>query len=429
MGVNRNWDDSRSEFVAQCFWHFTLEPLAMVSSGLQHTVLLRSDGTAVACGSNRFGKCNIPPLDKGVSYTQVSAGGDHTVLLRSDGTAVACGTNKNGQCNLLFLPEGMSYTQVSVGTFHTVLLRSDGCAVACGCDIFEERLIIPPLEEGMTYTQVSAGEDYAILLRRDGRAVACDSSLSARYRQCDMPPLEEGVSYTQVSAGQHHAVLLRSDGSAVAYATCGGYNPYGTIPPLDEGVCYTQVSAGNDYTVLLRSDGTAVACGSNRFGQCDIPPLDEGVSYTQVSAGGHHTVLLRSDGTAVACGTNKNGQCNIQSLKSWGEFFSFAPASCRYVPDCAPPRTERRVLQLDLKPEDDAVLLICSSLAGQEVLCLKVHGTDLAKEVHQEIARELKLKLQHLSVVLPDGQLLLSICSANPGATIVDVAEQCKCIT
>ena len=38
-----------------------------------HTALLRSDGNAVACGENSFGQCAIPPLDGGISYTQVSA--------------------------------------------------------------------------------------------------------------------------------------------------------------------------------------------------------------------------------------------------------------------------------------------------------------------------------------------------------------------
>lgn len=37
------------------------------------------------------------------------------------------------------------------------------------------------------------------------------------------------------------------------------------------------------------------------------------------------------------------------------------------------------------------------------------------------IARDLKRNLQSLRVVLPDGQLLASICSANPLAMLVDV--------
>ena len=66
----------------------------MVSAGLHHTVLLRSDGSAVAVGMNGDGRCNIPPLDEGMAYTQVSAGMDHTVLLRSDGCAIAIGSKQ-----------------------------------------------------------------------------------------------------------------------------------------------------------------------------------------------------------------------------------------------------------------------------------------------------------------------------------------------
>ena len=35
-----------------------------------------------------------------MTYTQVAAGSCHTVLLRCDGTAVACGSNSVGQCNI-----------------------------------------------------------------------------------------------------------------------------------------------------------------------------------------------------------------------------------------------------------------------------------------------------------------------------------------
>merc|ERR1740121_495456 len=80
-----------------------------VAAGDNHTVLLRSDGTAEACGRNGDGQCDLPALVGDLTYTQVAAGSDHTVLLRSDGTAVACGCNDQGQCDLPAQSAGLTY--------------------------------------------------------------------------------------------------------------------------------------------------------------------------------------------------------------------------------------------------------------------------------------------------------------------------------
>ena len=61
----------------------------MVAADLTHTVLLRSDGVAVACGVSRAGCCDFPASQAGVTYVGVAAGSDRTVLLRSDGQLLA----------------------------------------------------------------------------------------------------------------------------------------------------------------------------------------------------------------------------------------------------------------------------------------------------------------------------------------------------
>ena len=174
---------------------------------------------------------------------------------------------------------------------------------------------------------------------------------------------------------------------------------------------YTQISAGSIHTVLLRSDGSAVAIGGNRHGQCNIPLLDEGVAYNQVSGGGLHTVLLRSDGGAVAIGHNEHGQCDIPVPE----------LGISYVRDlnC----TRDVALQLEVVVEGDSVSLICSSLVGEERLRLTVEGGDSAWETHKRIARELKMNLPNLQLVLPNGQLLAKICRANPAALVAEVAQ------
>ena len=81
----------------------------------------------MACGRNREGQCDLPALVEGLTYTQVAAGGGHTVLLRSDGSAVACGCNHSGECDLPALVEGLTY----VAQLPPLLLQAsfDGASV------------------------------------------------------------------------------------------------------------------------------------------------------------------------------------------------------------------------------------------------------------------------------------------------------------
>lgn len=81
------------------------------------------------------------------------------------------------------------------------------------------------------------------------------------------------------------------------------------------------------------------------------------------------------------------------------------------------------VLQLSFAFQDDAVILIFSSLSGNEVLRLNAHRFDLAHEICQRIARELNVELLSLRVVLPNGHLVASACSANPRATIASLSQ------
>ena len=186
------------------------------------------------------------------------------------------------------------------------------------------------------------------------------------------------------------------------------------IPGLDHTMTYTQVSAGHFYTVLLRSDGEAEAYGVNTFGQCDIPRLPAGMTYKRVSAGMYHTVLLRSDGNAVACGESDHKQCDIPALDpgTW------------YAGDVSFDRN--LVLQLDCSGQADAMLLTLSSLTGAEMMRLNASPSDHAWNTHKRIAHQLKVPLQSLRVVLPDGQLLAAACRANPGASLEDVIESRK---
>ena len=268
----------------------------MVALGYKHAVLLRNDGTAVACGDNAHAQCNLPVLDEDLHYTHVSASGNTTVLLKSNGEIAHCGCTRHGQCNIPMLDEGVSYTQVASGMTCAVLLRNDGRAVACGNNDHLQ-LHIPNLPEGMRYVQVAAGCEHLVLLKDDGSVVACGRNTAG---QCDTPAAGDGLRYTAVAAGGDMSVLIRNNGTVAVFGKHAWRDGI-SRPCLTPHEAYKQVSVGFHHGVLLKDDGTAVHFG---LSPSEIPALSGGLLYTGASAGFSHTILLRSDGSAILCGPN-----------------------------------------------------------------------------------------------------------------------------
>ena len=74
-----------------------LQKTFSISTGDNHTVGLKADGTVVATGDNEDGKCDVSGWKDIIA---ISAGDSHTVGLKKDGTVVATGYNKYGQCDV-----------------------------------------------------------------------------------------------------------------------------------------------------------------------------------------------------------------------------------------------------------------------------------------------------------------------------------------
>jgi alpha-tubulin suppressor-like RCC1 family protein len=300
----------------------------MVSTGLWHTVGLKSDGTVVAVGFNdtegTFGVNLTWLCDVGnwTDITQVSTGWLHTVGLRADGTVVAVGANFTEMVGFNFswydVGNWTNITQVSVSPFPSTLgLKSDGTVVAVIANYNYTEIGIN-LYDVLNWTdiaQVSAGFLSAVGLKSDGTVVAVGPSEGSGldYGQCNVG---NWTGIVQASAGLFHTVGLKSDGTVVAV----GDNSYGQCD-VSNWTDIVQVAAGNAHTVGLRSDGTVVALGDNSYGQCDVGNWTDIIQVA--TAGGEmsgnfsmpfsvgHTVGLRSDGTVVAVGLNDQGQCGV----------------------------------------------------------------------------------------------------------------------
>lgn len=106
-----------------------------IAAGRRHTVALKSDGTVIAVGDNKYGQCkvsdwgDIVAVAAGNVHMATNTGNAHTVGLKSDGTVTAIGWNKHDQCNV---SEWRDIVTVSAGWCHTVGVKSDGTVVAVG---------------------------------------------------------------------------------------------------------------------------------------------------------------------------------------------------------------------------------------------------------------------------------------------------------
>lgn len=77
-----------------------------IAVGRRHTVSLKSDGTVMAEGDNKYGQCDvgswcdIVAVAAGNVHRATNTGNAHTIGLKADGTVVAVGWNRHGQCDV-----------------------------------------------------------------------------------------------------------------------------------------------------------------------------------------------------------------------------------------------------------------------------------------------------------------------------------------
>ena len=89
----------------------------------------------------------------------------------------------------------------------------------------------------------------------------------------------------------------------------------------------------------------------------------------------------------MACGSNSHGQCNISTLDP-GTWYVDAELG------------RDLVLQLDCACQDETLLLTFCGLTGDEVTRLNARPFDPAWDTQKRIARELRVPLQSLWLVV-----------------------------
>lgn len=255
-----------------------------ISTGYAHTLGLRTDGTVVATGSTKYGRCDVSDWTDIVS---VAAGGYHSVGLKADGTVVAVGDMEYGECDV---QHWTNIVSIAACERITIGLKENGTIVFTG-EI--DRYELDDLRNLTNVAAIYANSSSIFVLTKDG-TITWTNGIQIWKEEYDF------ISFA--NDGSDNYAGLRSDGTVLI----GGRYPT-DVTGFDQ---IAQLACGHDFTAGVRRDGTVILAGTNQnVSECenwnDVVLIDaEGIN-------GGHVVALRSDGTVVATGDNKYGECDV----------------------------------------------------------------------------------------------------------------------
>lgn len=355
-----------------------------ISAGDQHSLFLCTDGTVKAFGNNINGQLGlgnyttsktlpekIPNLN---DITAVSSGVGHSLFLKSDGTVLAVGRNSSGQlgngtkmnATTPVQVSGLTgITAISAGETHSLFLKSDGTVWACGNnnkrqlgDSTINNSNIPLKINGLNNViAISAGAHHSLFLKSNNTVWACGSNdrgqlgdgnevLGIYSTPVHTPIQVLGLNgIIAISAGKRHSLFLKDDNTVWATGDnqedqlgIGGASLVTVaVKVLLDNI--TAISCSGNLSVFLKNDSTVWATGNNSYGQLgnngttntSTPVQVNGLTgITAISSSGTHSLFLKNDGTVLAVGRNFSGQLGNGTKNS-----SSTPVNSGQI--CSPP--------------------------------------------------------------------------------------------
>jgi alpha-tubulin suppressor-like RCC1 family protein len=323
-----------------------------ISAGGYFSLAVKTNGTAWAWGCNNYGQIGdnsvtnkSSPVSVIGGYTdwcQVSAGGQHSLGLRTNGTAWAWGQNFRGglgDCTTVSRSSPVSvvggfcdWSQVSAGEDFSLGVRQNGTAWAWGfnqqgnlgdntsCVTATNRSSPVSVVGGFCdWSQVSAGKGHSLGVRTNGSAWAWGGNSTGQLGDNTVAAKSSPVSvvggftdWCQVSADGNFSLAVRQNGTAWAWGQgnqgkLGDNSVTNKSSPVSVVGGFTnwcQVSASNfDVSLGVRTNGTAWAWGAGGYGglgnnctsnrSSPVSVVGGFTDWCQVSAGGPQSLGLR----------------------------------------------------------------------------------------------------------------------------------------
>ncbi|MGC4121741.1 MAG: hypothetical protein QM765_45625 [Myxococcales bacterium] len=332
-----------------------LFPSQTFGMGRDFTVAISPAGQAFSCGEGNFGQLGVgtsgngawrttPQIitSLGTNLVSVSSGYEHALALKSDGTVWGWGHNALGEVGDGTQTQRTSPVQltalataaqthgppvaISAGLRTSLALMTDGTVFVWGDNNWSVRgnntggggaVMTTPVEvPNLTgVIAIAAGEKGMVALKSNGTAVCWGMGLCETGAPKDLLTNVGGIAMTGPQI-----VLLRNDGTVWKVL----YKVAIKVDGLSEVIA---VASARDTFFALKSDGSLWAWGSNTFGELGngtsgtgtttVPAAVPNLSGVEaVATGYNHAFVLKSDSTIWGWGANWGQFCNGTSTAS-----------------------------------------------------------------------------------------------------------------
>ncbi len=317
-----------------------------VSTGCTHSLGVRINGTAWVWGRNpegRFGNntvntCTSSPVSVVAGFSDwcaISAGGQHSLALRTGGTAWAWGcwqgvgdNSTVTKSSPVSVAGGFSdWCQISAGFNHSVAVRTGGSAWAWGLNTggqlgnnttVAQSSPVSVVGGFTDWCQVSGGSGHSAGVRTGCSAWSwgCNNvgqlgDNSTTNRSSPVSVVGGFSDWCQASAVGGHTVAVRTGGSAWAWGSgndgrLGDNTTTNKSSPVSVVGGFTDwcaVSGGDAHSAALRANGTIWSWGRNTSGQLadntatnrssPVSAVGGFTDWSKINAGNYQTIALR----------------------------------------------------------------------------------------------------------------------------------------
>jgi len=297
-------------------------------SGHTQSLFVRNDGRVLACGRNYWNETGLDhdtntdiPIElpnyldiSKVKIISVSTGIDFSLFLDSNGKVWSVGSNEYGKCGLGEV--GNVIEPMMITKFDT-----------------EEKLpFITKIASGNNHSLIldSDGNVWSFGLNNKGQLGLGHSGTKKFPTKITHPK----IKIVDIAVGSYHNLLLDINGAVWSFGTnsdeqLGYHGEYFASPTkidhfdnINDNPKFIKVAAGSTHSLLLDNNGNVWVIGSNLQGQLGLgknkrtlfrvsTQIQFDVKFSDISAGGFFSLFLDFDGNVYSCGNNINSQLGL----------------------------------------------------------------------------------------------------------------------